>query len=183
MDALEQINNKTDQVMSEWKDAYGYAPDSAAKKLDVAMLDWISDLSSCLQIWVDKTFDMTPGELILARVNLGALVECWLKFFYCVYNEDYSNNPQTRKGKKLEPNDLTLEDLKVMSRGILWNQGDNTDLWVQKIQIQRNAVHAFNYRDIGTDIDFLMDLDTYTGFIQLIIDRLPESPASYRSWL
>ena len=32
---------------------------------------------------------MTKGELVLARVNIGAIVESWLKFFYCIYYHDY----------------------------------------------------------------------------------------------
>ena len=64
-----------------WKDVHGIAPDNAAKKLDIAMLDWQSELTKTLKIWVDKGLDMTVGELILARANLGAVVESWLRFF------------------------------------------------------------------------------------------------------
>jgi len=56
------------------------------------MLDWMSQLTQCLSIWIDKGLDMTDGELILARTNLGSIVECWLKFFYYVYYDDYQKN-------------------------------------------------------------------------------------------
>ncbi len=63
--------------------------------------------------------------MILARTNMGALVESWLKFFYCVYYEDYMKNPltQNKKGKTItvEPNNMRFEDLKNFSKGILWD--------------------------------------------------------------
>ena len=67
---------------------------------------------------------MTDGELILAWTNLGALVECWLRFFYCVYYEDYMKNPKLgKKGKPLEPDDkaMSFDYLIQYSKGILWD--------------------------------------------------------------
>ncbi len=46
------------------------------------MLEWQSELTITLKIWIDKGLTMSTGELILARANLGAVVESWLKFFY-----------------------------------------------------------------------------------------------------
>ncbi len=80
--AIDDIINLTTKTMNEWKNAYGWAPDSAAKKLDRAMLNWIIELTSCLRIWFEKGESMTEGELILARTNMGSLIESWLKFFY-----------------------------------------------------------------------------------------------------
>ena len=56
-----------------WKDVHGIAPDNAAKKLDIAMLDWQSELTKTLKIWIDKGLDMTVGELILARAQKKSL--------------------------------------------------------------------------------------------------------------
>ncbi len=64
------------------KEARGIAPNSVADKLDNAMLEWQSELTITLKIWIDKGLTMSTGELILARANLGAVVESWLKFFY-----------------------------------------------------------------------------------------------------
>jgi len=72
-----------------WKEARGIAPNSVADKLDDAMLEWQSELTKTLKIWIDKGLTMTTGELILACANLGAVVESWLKFFYCIYYENY----------------------------------------------------------------------------------------------
>ena len=77
-----------------WKGIHGIATEATAHKLDIAMLDWMTSLTNALQIWIDKGYSMTEGELILARTNLGALVESWLKLFYCVFYEDYLRNPK-----------------------------------------------------------------------------------------
>jgi len=177
--SLNAINSLTIKTMDEWKDAFGWAPDSAANKLDKAMLRWIKELTSCLEIWFNKGDSMTDGELILARANMGSLVECWLKFFYCIYCDDYYNNPKVNKnGVIIEPNNMKLETLKVFSRGILWNTGDDWDKWIEKAQLQRNAIHAFNFRDIGVSADYLFDIIQYYDFIKLIVERLPDSPVS-----
>ena len=83
-----------------WKDIHGIATEATAQKLDIAMLDWMSSLTDSLQIWIDKGYFMTDGELILARTNLGTLVESWLKLFYCVFYEDYLRNPKTDRNRK-----------------------------------------------------------------------------------
>ena len=105
-----------------WKEARGIAPDSAADKLDNAMLNWQSELTKTLKIWIDKGIDMSDGELILARANLGAVVESWLKFFYCIYYEDYIQSPITNhNGKLVQPEKASFDDLKKFSTGKLWD--------------------------------------------------------------
>ena len=159
-----------------WKDVHGIAPDNAAKKLDIAMLDWQSELTKTLKIWIDKGLDMTVGELILARANLGAVVESWLRFFYCVFYDDYINQPmKNKKGQILEPeNDMRFEDLKKFSTGILWDDEKSKDyLWVDSIQKKRNAIHSFTYKDIGTPLDFLLDVDYLCEFVDMILTHLP----------
>ena len=37
-----------------WKEARGIAPDSAADKLEDAMLEWQSELTKSLKIWIDN---------------------------------------------------------------------------------------------------------------------------------
>lgn len=167
---------QTNNVSLIWKDVHGIAPDNAAKKLDVAMLDWQSELTKTLRIWVEKGLDMTVGELILARANLGAVVESWLRFFYCVFYDDYINQPMVnKKGKVLEPEkDMRFEDLKNFSTGILWNDDKSSDyLWVDSIQHKRNAIHSFTYKDIGTPADFLLDIDRLCDFVDMILNHLP----------
>ena len=167
---------QTNNTALIWKDVHGIAPDNAAKKLDIAMLDWQSELTKTLKIWIDKGLDMTVGELILARANLGAVVESWLRFFYCVFYDDYINQPmKNKKGQILEPEkDMRFEDLKKFSTGILWDDEKSKDyLWIDSIQKKRNAIHSFTYKDIGTPLDFLLDVDYLCEFVDMILNHLP----------
>lgn len=179
---INKICELTRNTMTEWENPYGWAPNSAAHKIDEAMLSWIVQITECLKIWTDKNGKMTDGELILAKTNLGSLIESWLKFFYCVFYEDYIRNPKiTKNGEVIEPNNMSFENLKIFSRGILWDQGDSWDKWVEIMQQQRNAIHSFNFRNIGCSVDFLEDIRLFYDFITMIAERLPESPVSARS--
>ena len=157
-----------------WKEIRGIVDSEVADKMDSAMLEWIVDLTNCLSIWLDKGDDMSIGELILARVNLGALVESWLKFFYCVFYMDYLKNPKIdKKGKNIEPNDMKFESLKNFSLGILWDDTYSKEyIWVDKIQHMRNAIHIFNYRDIGDVKEFMNDIETYYDFVNNILNPI-----------
>ena len=139
------------------------------------MLDWMVELTNCLSIWIDKGEDMTVGELILARTNLGALVESWLKFFYCVFYIDYLKDAKPNsKGKIIEPENMKLEKLKEFSNGKLWDDKSSKEyIWVDKIQSMRNSIHIFNYRDIGSNQEFMNDLEEYYSFVDNILSHFP----------
>ena len=171
----EVLKIQTTNTALLWKDIHGIATEAAAHKLDIAMLDWMSSLTNALQIWIDKGCSMTQGELILARTNLGALVESWLKLFYCVFYEDYLRNPKKdSKGKIIEPETMSFEALKAFSVGILWDsQQDKEYLWVDKVQHQRNAIHSFKWREIGTAAEFLADISSFCDFVDNILNHFP----------
>lgn len=175
--SLEQIRSKTKATIQSWSETCGLAPEGVTDKFDAAMLNWMNDLTDSLDIWIAKSLDMTDGELILAWTNLGALVECWLRFFYCAYYEDYMKSPKLgKKGKPLEPDDkaMTFDYLIQYSKGILWDSlQDPLYLWVYQIQHYRNAIHAFSYREIGHPSDFILNIGQYSLFVDEVIDRLP----------
>lgn len=57
---------------------------------------------------INKGKDLKDGELILARTNMGAIVESWLKFFYCVYYEEYQlNHIKNEHNRMIQPNKCT----------------------------------------------------------------------------
>lgn len=174
-DLLNKIQEKTKKVFEFWKhESYGWAPCSSAIKIEAARLDWLSDLTDCLEIWLNKSLLLTDGELLLARANLGALVEGWLKLFYCVYYEDYLRAPiKNKKGKIIEPNLMDFEELRIFSQSKVWNKDSDWGNWVYSVQKKRNAIHAFNDRDIGTAMDFIDDVEKYYEFINLVDDRFP----------
>lgn len=169
---LLRINTKNTTLL--WKNIHGIATEATAQKLDIAMLDWMTSLTDALQIWIDKGLAMTEGELILARTNLGALVESWLKLFYCVFYEDYLRNPLKYKNKVVEPETMSFENLKNFSVGKLWDdQNDPEYLWVDKVQHQRNAIHSFKWREIGTTVEFLDDISVFCDFVENILNHFP----------
>lgn len=172
---FEKLQIITNNYALLWKKSRGYAPDSVADKLDIAMLKWQYELTETLKIWIDKGLSLTDGELILARANIGAVVESWLKFFYCIYYEDYLKNPvYDNKGKIIDPEKLGLEKLKKISTGILWENEDSIKYkWVESVQLKRNAIHSFRYRDIGTPLEFLGDIEYLYQFVKDIVSRFP----------
>ena len=175
----EVLKIHTHNMALVWKEARGFVPNTVADKLDDAMLRWMSELTDTLKIWIDKGSLMTDGELILARTNMGALVESWLKLFYCIYYVEYMKNPKVTRNKKgetftIEPNDMKFVDLIAYSKGILWtDKNDPMYVWVDKIRNYRNAVHSFNYKDIGNATEYTNDMNEYYKFVNLILDRLP----------
>ena len=46
-------------------------------------------------------------------------------------------------------------------------------IWVDEIQHYRNAVHAFNYRDIGTAVEFMSDMDEFYKYVGHILNHIP----------
>ena len=108
--AIKEVIEITNKIMSKWMGIGGIAPDSVVDKMHNARLDWIIQLTDCLEIWTDRGGRLSEGELLLARANIGAIVEGWLKFFYCVYYEDYKNCPKKdRDGNIIEPTKKDLE--------------------------------------------------------------------------
>lgn len=174
-DKFDILKIKTKNQMLLWENVYGIASKQTAYKLDNAMLNWHYELTEALEIWIKKGLSMTDGELILARANLGAVVESWLKFFYCVYYDDYKKDPiLNKKNKRVEPEKASFEDLEDFSKEKLW--GDETSeryLWVDSVRRKRNAIHSFKRKDIGTPQSFLDDVENLYIFVDEIVASLP----------
>ena len=51
---FEVLTIQTNNVALIWKDVYGIASDNAARKLDIAMLDWQSELTKTLKYGLIK---------------------------------------------------------------------------------------------------------------------------------
>ena len=173
-DTLDYIINRTDNITLLWENAAtASAPKNVVIKMNAAMFGWMRDLTRTLRLWSDKGSSMTDGELILARSNLGAIVESWLKLFYCAYIDDYKKNPVSKNRKVIEPNNLSFEDLKSYSEGKLYKAGDGWKDWIDSVQKKRNAIHSFNKRDIGNAGDYYDDLEKLYSFIEKLRMQLP----------
>lgn len=176
MDSYLNLVKITDEITSTWFKYHGFLPSEVADKLNPNNLIWLKELTECLNIWICKGFDITQGELILARVNLGAIVECWLRFFYCVYLDDYRNDVNNGNLKFSDPDNryMSYQRLKNFSKGILWeDETDELYFWLSRVQKYRNTIHVFNKTEIGTFQDFLNDIDMLASFLDIINIRLP----------
>lgn len=176
---LHHVVRAHDDLASFWSNARGWAPDEAATVFERCRLDRQTQLARCLRIWVDESAaEESDGRLVLARANLGALVEGAMQLGLTVFHADYSRSERaTRdpKGVITDAPDLMLEKLRIFFRDEFWlpKESANWDPWVQSVQRRRNAVHAFTERDLGTHAEFLADVRTYLTFLAAINDRLP----------
>lgn len=159
-----------------WRYNNFVAPVSVQNKMNKAKLDWLVELTQTLAIWINKDKKLTDGELILAWTNLGAIVECWLKFFFCVFYEDYKRSAFAinYKGKFIEPNSSNFDSLIANNIGILWdNEEDCEHQWVKEVQHNRNAIHAFNPREIGDEASFLEGILKLEVFVDHVTAHFP----------
>lgn len=169
----DRIETLTSQMMNFWKSAHGWAPIEAAGLLSISMLEWQASLSSSLHLWLSASSD---GDLILAWANLGALVEGQLKLFLSVYYNDYSADADAirdRRGRLTDPDRSTLEPLRQFFVRRIWTVGRNWNPYVERIQLRRNAIHAFRARDIGTFDEWRDELRTHLSFVRDINGRVP----------
>lgn len=172
-----KIKKRTSKVIDTWKECRLVVPKNVADTFEIIDLDKLMELTNTLSIWIEKGVNMTNGELILAWTNLGAIVEAWLIFVYCVYLEDYENDPKKikRYEKEIEPKDASFDQLKEYSVSRLWESRDALEYkWVDKVQRYRNSIHFSKKVDIGTGKEFIDDINFFYKFIDDIIIRLPQ---------
>ena len=176
-----RIASLTSSIMDFWKYSGGWAPARAADLLDKSMLEWQSSLASSLARWVGAE---SPGDLILAWANLGALVEGQLKLFLCVHYNDYSSDVDAiwKGGKLADPDGCRLEDLRVFFVKRIWDVGTNWSPYVLLVQQRRNAIHAYQSRDIGTFVEWQETLRLHLSFVRDVGGGLPY-PDEYFSGL
>lgn len=111
-DIYQEIVKKTSEIVSKWKD---FIEQEEFQKSYKIMLDWQVELTNSLWHWVSLGDGISVGDLILARINIGMLVENWLKIFFTIYSEDYRNDDSriiiNNKNEKIEINDLNFDKL------------------------------------------------------------------------
>lgn len=169
---VERIILGNDHFCSFWGDS-GWANIEAAELLSKSRLDWQVELSKTLLIW-DFKEPPTSGELILAWVNLGVLVEGSLKLFLCVHYSDYLKSEYRiqNKNKNMPPDGLSLENLKCFFKKENILKEEWID-YINNIQNKRNAIHAFKDRTIGTKEEFENAVDKYLELMLLLKGSMP----------
>lgn len=165
-------------IMEFWE-GRGWAQGKAARLLDKSMLHWQTSLAMSLSRWVNATSD---GDLILAWTNLGALVEGQLKLFLCVYYHDYASDVDgmQRRGQRIAPDEGQLEELRQFFVKRIWDAGASWNPYVELVQRRRNAVHAFQQRDIGTFQEWTDALRLHLTFVRDIGGGLPYPDEQFR---
>ncbi|WGS54427.1 hypothetical protein LFL96_25785 [Paraburkholderia sp. D15] len=192
---LERIESLTAGLMKFWKEVKGWAPDEAAALLKGSMLEWQTSLAVSLKRWPECK---TEGDLVLAWTNLGSLAEGALKLVLCAYLKDYfasSKKSVESKGlkkgkteaeieelkKKINsPDGLMLEPLKVFFAEHIWSKESEHHKFIEEIQFRRNAIHAFQKKDIGTFEDFKKAIRRHLLLLRRVNDMLPYPDDIYK---
>ena len=165
-----------------WSQADCWAPVEAAQLLSKSRLDRQVSLSHCLKMWLLSPPDGTEsGQIIMGWANLGSLVEGSLKLFLSVWYGAYKQDVDTirKKGKPQDPDGLQLEPLRNFFKKKIWDA--EIDRWVQHIQHRRNAIHAYQDREIGTSEELQMYIRKYLDIVRYINFRLPYPDEIYQA--
>lgn len=165
-----------------WSKAEGWAPESAATLLSSSRLDWVASLAESLRRWDQD--GLSDGDLILAWVNLGSLVEGTLKIFLAAYYEDYLNDSATlialgikhhkgsKAGQPKNPDILTIDPiLKFFKKKDLLSSADHD--FISIVQSQRNLIHAFVDKPLRPSNEFRAAVATYKIVLSKIAVQLP----------
>jgi len=176
--AIDQIIASNERIGRFWtEEAKGWSPTETANLLENSRMDRLISLSHSLKMWTQPCADEDrEGRLILAWANLGILVEGTMTWFLCVFESNYAKEPRkTKTGSDLRPNRLRFEELIRFFRQHVWAnwQLAEWDAWLTGIRDRRNAVHAFNHRDIGSWADWCEAVIRYHDLIAELDGRVP----------
>lgn len=164
-----------------WSAAHGWAPPDAARLLGRSRLDWQVSLSRTLLLWQEPhAEDESEGRLILAWANLAALAEGTLKWFLCVHEANYAESPLIarhgyRAGEPLDPDQPMLAELIGFFTARVWSpdQNERWTPWLDGLRRRRNAIHAFQDRDLGTWAEFHDGVEHYRNLLQDLDAQVP----------
>ncbi|MQV12178.1 hypothetical protein GHL01_00265 [Sinorhizobium meliloti] len=176
-----------------WSNAHGWAPADGAALLASARLDWTPSLARSLHRWAEPV-SLADGDLILAWANLGSILESSLRLFLGVYVTDYRNSREdleairaieqkgANQGQPYPPSSIQFEKIRqLLSRREIFPVDDLT--FIGLVQARRNAIHAFNNREIGDAVEFRSAVATYRIFIAELATRLPYPDDRGFHWL
>ncbi|AMD59430.1 hypothetical protein AWN88_14250 [Agrobacterium tumefaciens] len=176
-----------------WSNAHGWTPADGAALLASARLDWTPSLARSLHRWAQPVA-LADGDLILAWANLGSILESSLRLFLGVYITDYRNSREdleainaieqrgANQGQPYPPSSIQFEKIRqLLSRREIFPANDLT--FVGLVQSRRNAIHAFNNREIGNAEEFRSAVAIYRVFIAELATRLPYPDELGFHWL
>jgi hypothetical protein len=157
-----------------WASADDWSPNEPAGALR-SRLDWQVSLSETLRMWFPgEKSELTDGQLILAWANLGSLIEGTMRLFLAVSYADPTQDIGSfrERSVRLTDPDLNLERLRsYFLTHELW--ASEWDVYVQKVQARRNAIHAFHARDLGNAREFEHAVRGYLKLVREVNCELP----------
>ena len=198
MDSFDEINkslgpdhyamqrDSQDILFTIGRRTQGWFPKELSQSLKDKHIDWMWSLTEWLDEWkrLAVNDEMDDGGRILAYANLGALVESWLKLFLLCHIRSYDEDPCKRKnGTIIKPKDIKFENLIEFFYKI-WDidEGLSDEYnefakkypeWAKRVQHRRNILHIFTNSELGTNSEFLEDLEFYYILIDEIATRIP----------
>lgn len=183
-EVVSRISTFNDGIRDFWSNAHGWAPADAAELLSRARLDRQVSLSSCLSFWTEEPQlpEQQDGALVLGWANLGALVKGTMKWFLCVYREDYPEDETAfRKGKNrklIEPDALMFDQLRRFFVRHVWidSERDGWDQWLVSVRNCRNSIHSYQDHDIGDLTSLHRAIREYLAFLRDLHGRIPGYP-------
>lgn len=181
--AISKIIASTERIRMFWTEvASDWSPRESAELLENSRMDRLASLSHSLRLWIEPCAEEDQeGRLILAWANLGILVEGTMTWFLCVFKGDYAKQSmKTKNGFELQPNRLRFEEMTRFFRQHIWTdrQAAEWDAWLTMVRDRRNAVHAFNHREIGSWRDWHEAVIRYHEFIDDLDGQVPYPDAS-----
>jgi len=197
-EVIERIITLTEGLAEFWGNANGWAPIEASNLMSKSRLDWQSSLARMLRFFNTEEVKKEEGGLILAWTTLGSLTEGVLKLFLSVWYKNYEESAlketlkgyTDKNGNLIEPDRLMLEKLRVfLQKEVypkeirdIWKKQHRLDLidWILKVQQRRNAIHAYENREIGNFDEFFIELKKFLIFMRRLTDGFPY-PEEYMS--
>lgn len=137
-----------------WPNSAGWGPSQVTDVLTHSLMQRQLSLAQSLEKWLDRFNDETNnGDLLLAWVNLAAVMEGALKLYFCVYYLDWIKDPKspTQKGVLIEPSDTFFDKLIIFSDQKSLFSGSEIH-FLRIIRDQRNLIHPFK---AGVTLDLL----------------------------
>jgi hypothetical protein len=171
---IQRIISLNQGIFIFWSQADDWTSEESAQILSRSRLDRQVSLSYCLKLWLQDPYDgAESGQIIMGWANLGSLLEGSLKLFLSVWHETYKLDIDAfkKKNKFQNPDGLQLEPLRIFFKKKIWN--NEIDSWVQHIQIRRNAIHAYQDKEIGSLEELQTYMRKYLDILRYINFRLP----------
>jgi hypothetical protein len=174
--AISDIIRINEHILNFWGNG-GWVGGDAAGLLRSSRLDWQVSLAKTLRLWRDNPVqDEVDGRLILAWANLGALVEGTMKWFLSVFYDDYQCNPvKQKKDAVSDPDELIFIKMNTFFMNIVWTESQKRQWgpFVETVRNRRNAIHAYQDRDLGSFMELQSSIITYRSFLLALEGQVP----------